>query len=163
MTTLSGIVLGGTGGPVVAGSVAVPPVGGMSRADAEKELKRFGFRAVVEEVEAGGTEDEVYAQDPMPPATRPRGSVVRLFVIKNPVVGPDFTARFDSLDTAVQGLDTTLKAVAAGVSALDGKVETDTAAGARQKAVLDKLQEVSDKLDTMAGSGRTGPTPSAKS
>lgn len=163
MTTLSGIVLGGTGGPVVAGSVAVPPVGGRSRTDAEKELKRFGFRAVVEEVEAGGTEDEVYAQDPMPPATRPRGSVVRLFVIRNPVAAPDFTARLDSLDAAVQGLDTAVKSVATVLTALDGKVETDAAAGGRQRDVLLKLQEVSDKLDQISGSSRTGQTPPAKS
>lgn len=143
--TLTGIEFGTPGSPGRPGTtpVAVPPVVGELRADAEKKLKGFGFKPVANEVEAEGDEDKVYAQDPMPPTTRPRGSVVTIFVIKNPT--PNLDVRFTALDDAVKGV---LDAVA--------KVETEDEAKKRVEELKAELQKLSDKLDKLPGPTQQG-------
>jgi beta-lactam-binding protein with PASTA domain len=135
--TLTGIEFGtpGTPGSTTGTPVPVPSVVGALRPAAEKTLKGFGFKPVVTEVEAGGVEDEVYAQDPMPPTTRPRGAVVQIFVITNPVPQPDMTERFDKLDEALKGVTESI-----------AKLETTEQATGREQVLKDKLQQISDAI-----------------
>jgi hypothetical protein len=141
--TLQGIEFGtpGTGGG--ASTVPVPNVTGKSRDVAERTLEGFGFKTEVIKIEIAGTEDEVSAQDPAPSTTKPKGSEVRIFAIKNPVPQVDFEKRFTDLDTAVAGLDTAVQAVGNSLTALDGKVDS---------VVAVKLDGISQKLDKLADS-----------
>jgi hypothetical protein len=150
--TLTGIEFGTPGSPARPGAtpVAVPPVVGELRADAETTLKKFGFRPVANEVEAEGDEDKVYAQDPMPPTTRPRGSVVTIFVIKNP--SPNIDARFTALDEAVKGVLDAVGKVETEVA----KVETAAEAKKRVEELKAELKKISDKLDKLPGPTQQG-------
>jgi hypothetical protein len=176
MTITDGLVIGGRPGQVggVFSQVGVPDVIGKARADAEADLASLGLGSRVVDVEALGTVGTVYDQNPRPPATRSRGFVVTLQVIKAPPTPtPDIVKKLTSLTTKI---DTDLTALAAVTNTLESDaaaqtrqdqlaalttqigtalaelaavantLETDTAADSRQDEILTKLEDIATQL-----------------
>lgn len=132
--------------------VVVPGVVGLAEAAARADLTDFTVR--VRSVETAGTAGNVFAQDPPAAAVRPRRSVVTLFLIVNSV--PDS----DDVVAALKGLTDS-------VNNLAGVVETEQSAKGRSDVVLQRLQNIEDKLPPgsgpSGGSGSTGKSTSSSS
>jgi beta-lactam-binding protein with PASTA domain len=122
------LVTSAAAGPV---RVGVPDVVGLTQAQAEARLG--DFRVNVSSVEVPGTQGTVYSQVPEAPRLVARNSQVTIFVITNPPSTPDVLGRLDALDAAVAQLGTAI----------------ETAAAARQSAVLDKLKGLSDQVSAI--------------
>jgi outer membrane murein-binding lipoprotein Lpp len=168
---LTGIVIGGT--TTGTGSVGVPDVVNLPQADAESKLRRFDLVPQSQDIEADGVDGTVFSQNPAARSIRARGTVVTLLIVKTPVVPPnigqqlsDLQASVDDLSTkvddvvpAVQAVGTQVDDVGTKVDGVGAKVdtvsakvdtlETDTAADARNKAILGKL----DTLGKASGGG----------
>ena len=126
---------------ITAPAVTVPDVVGEPREDAEQAIEDAGLKAVVERIEAEGTQGNVHAQDPVPGTKKPAGSTVRLLVIATPV---DVEQRFTSVDQAVQNvtgkLDTQSTTLGDVSTKLDGV------------ATAASVEAISEKLDAVATS-----------
>jgi beta-lactam-binding protein with PASTA domain len=153
--SLQGIDFGGPagaeGGP---GEKPVPDVTGDSRSQAEKKLKALGFKFNVTEVEADGTQDQVFSQTPAPFTNKSPGSEVELFVIKNPSPQPDFEQRFTALDAAVNAISVKLNDVATAAALTEVKNEvtsvrtavTELAGKVGDGPVTGKLDAIMERL-----------------
>jgi beta-lactam-binding protein with PASTA domain len=151
MTTLEGLITGS--GSSRSNAVGVPLLIGLTRTQAVQALESLGLTARVEDVETLGTVDTVYSQNPVPPASRNRGTEVIVQVITAPSTVPsaDLDKRLEELSTAVAVIDTVVQTVDRNLVALGGKVETDAAATDRQKVILERLNDVVGKLTELGG------------
>ncbi|MGC5075480.1 PASTA domain-containing protein [Agrococcus sp. DT81.2] len=139
--TLQGLSFGTRGTSGSANLVMVPDVEGLDPGDARKELEDRGFRVVLLYVEAPGEpDDSVTSQRPEKDEPRPRGSSVSIFVVKNPTMSADWTARFDQIDGALALLES------------DGKAES------RKKEILDAIDAATTTI-TKAGGPPSKSTP----
>lgn len=177
---LQGIVIGAGQGQAGSGTlVVVPDVVGATRDEAVGLLESRGFVVRVEDIESLGTEGTVFSQNPVAGLRRARGSVVTLQIRQRSEPATDINRDLAELKAAVAALDTLLRGVDAKVVALDtavrevdakvvtlgtavngvdtkvvaldAKVETDTAAAGRQTEILDKLEEISNRLESHGG------------
>lgn len=149
MTITDGLVIGGRPGQVgdVFSQVGVPGVIGKRRADAEADLASLGLNSRAVDVETLGTVGTVYDQNPRPPATRARGFVVTLQVIKAPPTPtPDIVEKLDELTSLTTKINTDLTALAAVANAL----ETDAAAQTRQDQLAVLTTQIGTDLTALA-------------
>lgn len=105
MSSFEEVLFGGPRTPAEAADIAVPHVVGKTREQAEDALRAVGLKPVINEVESTETENYVYAQEPPWPAVAEREAVVTLHVNVKPKVPPDFTDRFDKIDSGLARLE----------------------------------------------------------
>ncbi|MBG0564860.1 PASTA domain-containing protein [Actinoplanes aureus] len=178
---ISGVTIGsGVGGAV---AVVVPDVRTRSEADAKTAITAAGLRPVVRQIETSGTAGTVFNQDPAGGTVRNKNSTVSIFIIKTPTAPPvDIGQRLDEIKTAVgeantgigqtktavDGVGTAVGEVKTAVDQANnsvgqlkdavGLVETDANAAQRQQEILDKLNEISERLPKYEPPKATGTT-----
>jgi len=131
------------------GSIPVPDVSDESREDAEKTLKKFGFKPVAEDVVVRDGAGTVYAQDPPHSTLRPTGSTVWIFVEVAPEEQPGLEERLTDLKAAIDRL-------AADIRDMNKNVHDHV--NWVKDGVNDKLDRITGKLEELAKSGGTGPS-----
>jgi serine/threonine-protein kinase len=84
--------------------VAMPKVTGLSKGDAEQQLKSAGLQVNERERESAGTPGAVLAQDPAPGTALHHGDTVTLTIAKARPQVPDVSSDHPSLDDATKTL-----------------------------------------------------------